>query len=57
MEQLARKQSSPDMAVLCITIFLAMFGLIMIYSSSAIMAAERFGDSLLFLKKQLLFLK
>ncbi|MFH1379030.1 MAG: putative lipid II flippase FtsW [bacterium] len=52
---MSRKQTSPDMVILCIAIFFAMFGLIMIFSSSAIMASERFGDSLLFLKKQLIW--
>lgn len=55
MTTIARKQSAPDMLILCFTIFFIMFGLIMIYSSSAIMAAERFGDSFLFLRKQLLW--
>lgn len=52
---MTRKQSSPDMIMLCIAMFFAMFGLVMIFSSSAIMASERYGDSLLFFRKQLLW--
>lgn len=43
------------MLIICISIFFTFFGLIMVYSSSAIMAAERYGDPFLFLKKQIVW--
>jgi len=43
-------------SIFIITLILLMFGVVMIYSSSAIYANERFGDSLFFLKKHLLYL-
>ncbi len=48
-------RTSYDLALLCITLALMGIGLVMLYSSSSIVAQERFGDSLYFLKKQTLF--
>lgn len=42
--------------IACITIILLMFGVVMVYSSSAINAGYNYGDDLLFLKKHLIFL-
>ncbi len=44
-----------DLALLFITFALLGIGLVMLYSSSSIMAQERFGDSMYFLKRQILF--
>jgi len=38
-----------------VVLILASFGLIMVYSSSYILAEQRFGDAYYFVKKQLLF--
>lgn len=43
-------------SIFVVTIILIAIGVIMIYSSSAIYAYEQMGDSLLFIKKHLLFL-
>ncbi|MEW6009248.1 MAG: FtsW/RodA/SpoVE family cell cycle protein, partial [Candidatus Omnitrophota bacterium] len=48
------KQLRKSLAI--ITLILLSFGLIMVYSSSAIFAWERTGDSAYFLKRHLLFL-
>ncbi|MBD3271950.1 MAG: putative lipid II flippase FtsW [Elusimicrobia bacterium] len=56
MVSINRRQLPPDTVIMCLAIFFAMFGLIMIFSSSAIIAAERYGDSFLFLKRQLVWL-
>ncbi len=44
-----------DLALLFIIFALLGIGLVMLYSSSSIMAQERFGDSMYFLKRQILF--
>ena len=44
-----------DFWLLLITIFLIAGGVTMVYSSSAMLATERYGDSYYFLKKELLF--
>lgn len=49
-------KTSYDLALLLITLALIGFGLVMLYSSSSIMAQKRFGDSMYFLKRQVLFL-
>ncbi|MCO7174618.1 stage V sporulation protein E [Sporolactobacillus kofuensis] len=46
---------SPDLFLLVVTFLLLSIGLMMVYSASAVLAANRFGDSLYFLKRQLLF--
>jgi len=48
-------KSSYDRFLLLITFALMGIGLIMLYSSSSIMAQQRFGDSMYFVKKQILF--
>jgi cell division protein FtsW len=50
------KKRRPDYILLIITMILAAIGTIMIYSSSSIIAVQKFGDGYHFLKKQLLFL-
>lgn len=45
----------PDFVLLVLTLTLVSFGTVMIYSSSSIMALDRFKDGQFFLKKQLLF--
>jgi cell division protein FtsW len=41
-----------DMTILLLAVVLTCFGVVMVYSSSSIMAAKRFGDGLYFLKRQ-----
>jgi cell division protein FtsW len=48
-------KSSYDGVLLLITFALLGIGLIMLYSSSSIIAQQRFGDSMYFVKKQVLF--
>ncbi|WP_093671843.1 stage V sporulation protein E [Sporolactobacillus nakayamae] len=48
-------RQSPDILLLVITCTLLAIGLTMVYSASAVKAAENFGDSFYFLKRQLLF--
>jgi len=44
-----------DTTLLLLTVSLTCIGVVMVYSSSAIMAAERFHDGFYFLKRQLLY--
>lgn len=46
---------SPDMILMIATLILVTIGTVMIYSSSSILAMERFKDGQFFLKKQVLF--
>ena len=46
---------SYDLGLLFITFALMGIGLVMLYSSSSIIAQQRFGDSMYFVKKQILF--
>jgi cell division protein FtsW len=55
MAKESEPKTSYDLALLSITFTLMGIGLIMLYSSSSIIAQERFGDSMYFLKKQILF--
>src|SRR4030042_1908074 len=55
MNRLSREKK-PDMILLLVTLMLAAIGTVMIYSSSSILATERFRDGQFFLKKQLFFL-
>ncbi len=48
-------EKSSQMAVLVVTLSLVTFGIVMIYSSSSILAMDRYGDEYFFLKKQLFF--
>ncbi|MEN8153610.1 MAG: putative lipid II flippase FtsW [Acidobacteriota bacterium] len=44
-----------DRVLITITLLLVLLGLIMVYSSTMILAKEKYGDSLFFLKRQLLW--
>jgi cell division protein FtsW len=44
-----------DTTILLLAVVLTCFGVVMVYSSSSIMAAKRFGDGFFFLKRQGLF--
>ncbi|WP_305041623.1 putative lipid II flippase FtsW [Geoalkalibacter sp.] len=44
-----------DTAILLLAVVLTCFGVVMVYSSSSIMAAKRFGDDFFFLKRQGIF--
>ncbi|RMF89233.1 MAG: putative lipid II flippase FtsW [Nitrospinota bacterium] len=44
-----------DLVLLLLTIVLVAIGITMVYSASAVLALERFGDSYFFLKRQLLW--
>lgn len=50
------KQTGVDKTMIAVVSGLILFGLIMVYSSTMILAKEKFGDSLFFLKKQLIWL-
>lgn len=45
-----------DKVLILVTALLVLFGLIMVYSSTMILAKEKFGDSFYFLKKQVIWL-
>ena len=49
-----RNQNFFDYTLLFVVIFLILFGLVMIYSTSSYDAANDFGDSTYYLRKQLL---
>src|SRR5512133_2104812 len=50
------REKKPDLILLLVTLLLVTVGTVMIYSSSSILATERFRDGQFFLKKQLFFL-
>lgn len=50
-----RERAQYDHSLLFVTILLMGIGIVMVYSASAILAADRFGDGYYFLKKQGLF--
>lgn len=50
-----RERAQYDLSLLIITISLMGVGIVIVYSASAILAADRFGDGYYFLKKQVLF--
>ncbi|MCK7471545.1 MAG: hypothetical protein MZU95_12815 [Desulfomicrobium escambiense] len=52
---LKKENEAPDIILLMVTLILVTVGTAMIYSSSSIIALERFKDGLYFLKKQMLF--
>ncbi|MFM8540599.1 MAG: putative lipid II flippase FtsW [Nitrospira sp.] len=52
----ARKRASIDGTVLMVTMALALFGLIMVFSASAVVAGSRFQDPIYFLKRHLAWL-
>jgi cell division protein FtsW len=49
------REGRPDIVLLIVTLILVTVGTVMIYSSSSIMALEKFKDGQYFLKKQLFF--
>lgn len=49
-------QRNVDTTVLLLAVALTCIGVVMVYSSSAIMAAERFNDGFYFLKRQLIYM-
>ena len=55
MAKEVERKGNHDMALLLITLSLMGIGLVMLYSSSSIIAQQRFGDSMYFVKRQLLF--
>ncbi|WP_350344845.1 putative lipid II flippase FtsW [Proteinivorax tanatarense] len=50
-----KRKQSPDILLLIVTMALLGFGLVMVYSASAIMAMARYGDSFYFLKRQTIY--
>jgi cell division protein FtsW len=50
-----RRQGHGDLMLLILTLVLVGFGLIMIYSSSSILAMRTYGDSYYFIKRQLIW--
>ena len=54
-EVLKKEDKTPDIILLVVTLLLVTVGTAMIYSSSSIIALERFKDGQYFLKKQLVF--
>jgi cell division protein FtsW len=55
MEKTAAEGERPDILILVIALILVTIGTAMIYSSSSILAMERFKDAQFFLKKQIFF--
>lgn len=55
MNDFFTKGLRPDFVLMMATLVLVTFGTAMIYSSSSILAAQKFGDGYYFLKKQLFF--
>jgi len=49
------REKKPDLILLLVTLLLITIGTVMIYSSSSILATERFRDGQFFLRKQLIF--
>jgi cell division protein FtsW len=56
MMGISAREKKPDLILLLVTLLLVAIGTVMIYSSSSILAMERFRDGQYFLKKQLFFL-
>jgi cell division protein FtsW len=56
MKRRTENEKKPDLILLLVTLLLVTIGTVMIYSSSSILAMERFRDGQFFLKKQLFFL-
>jgi cell division protein FtsW len=50
-----REKAQYDVSLLVITISLMGLGIVIVYSASAILATDRFGDGYYFLKKRVLF--
>jgi cell division protein FtsW len=56
MNRRTENEKKPDLILLLVTLLLVTVGTVMIYSSSSILAMERFRDGQFFLKKQFFFL-
>ncbi len=50
------KQLSGERVLILVTIALLLIGVVMVYSASAILAMRQYGDAILFLKKQILWI-
>ena len=48
-------QNQSDKTLILVTLTLLMIGVVMIYSASAVLAGRQYGDSLYFIKRQLLW--
>ncbi len=55
VKAVARRLHSPDLGLLLITAVLVVFGWLVLYSASALVADSRFGDQYFFLKRQILW--
>jgi len=51
-----RSRASADGSVFAVTVILALIGLVMVFSASAVVAGNRFHDSIYFLKRQVAWL-
>jgi cell division protein FtsW len=56
MKRRTENEKKPDLILLLVTLLLVTVGTVMVYSSSSILAMERFRDGQFFLKKQIFFL-
>lgn len=54
-EQSSLTRGRPDIALFIVTITLVVIGTVMIYSSSSIIALEKYGDGYHYIKKQIVF--
>ncbi len=54
--QRARKMVTMDHTLLVVTVALALIGLVMVFSASAVVAGKKFGDQSYFLKRQMAWL-
>src|SRR5207249_6675529 len=54
--QRSRRRIETDAGVLAATVVLALVGLVMVFSASAVLAGNRFHDSIYFLKRQVVWL-
>lgn len=52
---MSKARSAPDVYLLIATLALLAIGVVMVYSASAVMAFREYGDSLFYLKRQLVF--
>jgi len=55
MKPLSRRKAAPDYFLLGLSLILLVFGWVMLYSASAIMADKQYADPLFYLKRQGLF--
>ncbi|MCY9658367.1 stage V sporulation protein E [Paenibacillus chondroitinus] len=52
---MGKSRSAPDIWIIIPTLLLLTIGIIMVYSASSVLAFREFGDSLYYLKRQLIF--